>query len=265
MKIIIFITHATLSYQHAKMTFLSLANSKDPIEFDEIVLYNTHQNELPNEKLLELYNSFDMSFIKNVKLFDYDESTHKSLGADLEAIRTYCNTAYNQNDHILLLKSDCLLSVNFLNELNKFNDNSSEFIFVAPLINSKQSITDEELEKYIQSPHAILSSEDTFFMEDEVRSKDNDFRNRPGVVPGDDCIKFISCTVKRDWSCHYLPVSVFMKVKLVNQNWGGSSFEHLSHMWVGSYKSFVVHKYHSIVSPNRSTERPGEWGQWLAA
>jgi hypothetical protein len=263
MRVIIFITHATLSYQHAKMTFMSLANSKDPIEFDEIVLYNTHQNELSNEELLELYNSFNIKFIKNVKLFDYDDSTHKSLGADLQAIRTYCNDTYAQNDHILLLKSDCLLSINFLNELKKFTPSSTNFVFVAPLINAKQSVTDKELTEYIKLPYAVLSSEDTFFMEDEVRSPDNGFRNRPGVVPGDDCIKYIACTVKRDWSCHYLPVNVFMKVKLANQSWGGSSFEFLNHMWIGAYKSFVVHKYHSIVSSNRETERPGEWGQWL--
>jgi len=262
-RVIIFITHATLSYQHAKMTFMSLANSKNPVEFDEIVLYNTHQAELPNEKLLELFNSFSISFIKNVKLFEYDKTTHKSLGADLEAIRTYCNDTYASKDHLLLLKSDCLLSVNFLNELKKFDTNSSDFVFVAPLINAKQSVTDDELTEYINSPYAILSSENTFFMEDEVRSPDNGFRNRPGVVPGDDCIKYIACTVKRDWSCHYLPVDVFMQVKLAKQSWGGSSFEYLSHMWIGAYKSFVTHKYHSIVSSNRETKRPGEWGEWL--
>lgn len=265
MRVIVFITHATLTRQHAKMTFMSLANSINPIEFDEILVYNTHQNELPNEDLLRLYNSFSMSFIKKVTFFDYDDSTEKCLAADLEVIRNYCYRTYEPTDHVLLLKSDCLLSANFLDELRKFRNFEQEFIFVAPLFNAKQSVSDEELEQYVKSPHAILSSEDTFFMEDEKQTDDNDFRNRPDVKPGDACIKYISCTVKRDWSCHFLPVSTFMKVNLVRKDWGGSSFEHLSHLWVGAYKSFVVHKYHSIVSENRTEERPGEWGEWLAS
>jgi|TARA_B110000261_G_scaffold163783_1_gene210792 hypothetical protein len=263
MNIIVFITHATLTLQHAKMTFMSLANSKDPIEFDEILIYNTHQKDLPNQEILKLYNYFNIEFIKKIVFFDYDENTHKSLGGDLQAIKEYCNNHYQPNDNLLLLKSDCLLSINFINELSKLKNLNNEFIFVAPLINAKQSVTDQELEEYIKLPFAILSSDNTFFMEDEILSSDNDFRNRPGVKPGDDIIKYISCTVKRDWSCHYLPNKIFNQVLLSIKDWGGCSFEHLKQYWIGSYKSFVVHKYHSILSENRKEERPGEWGKWL--
>jgi hypothetical protein len=264
MKVIIFITHATLTFQHAKMTFMSLANSKNPINFDEMVIYNTHQDELSNSELLKLYESFNISFIKKVNLFDYDDNTHKSLGADLKVLQDYCQSVYDNNTKILLLKSDCLLSVNFINELSKFENYNKDFIFVAPLINAKKSVNDDELEAYIKNEYAILSSENTFFMEDENRTNDNDFRNRPGVLPGDDCIKYISCTVKRDWSCHYLTNNMFNQVNLKQQDWGGSSFNHLKEYWIGAYMSFVVHKYHSIVSKNRKEERPGEWGEWLA-
>lgn len=265
MRIIIFITHATLTYQHASMTFMSLANSKDPVEFDEMVIYNTHQHELSNDVLLKLYESYNIPFIKTIRLFDYDESTPKSLGGDLEAIRTFCTEQYRQNDHILLLKSDMLLSINLLNEINKFPLESDDFVFTPVLVNAKKSVTDKELCEYIKLPYPVLSAEDTFYMEDEDRSIDNDFRNRPGVTPGNNCIKYISCRVKRDWSCHYLPVKSLMMIHLENKTWGGSSFQPVSHLWVGSYKSFTVHRYHGITSVNRDSERPGEWGEWLAS
>lgn len=264
MKILIFITHATLNYEHAEMTFRSLKESADPVEFDELLIYNTHSHELANEDILEL--SDELHFIKKRRVFPYNPNTPKCLGADLAVLQKHCSDEYKSSDHVLLLKSDCLLSVNFLNELSKFDTEhfSKEFIFVAPLLNAKQSVSNQEIIDRIKMPYAILSSEDTFYMEDENRTADNDFRDRPDATPGDSQIKYISCECKRDWSCHYLPVSVFQRVSVKQQDWGGSSFEHLSHLWVGSYKSFVVHKYHTIVSNNRQTERPGEWGEWLA-
>ena len=266
MRILIFITHATLEYEHAEMTFRSLRNSTDPVEFDELLIYNAHPEELSNNDLLELSEAPELGYIKSRTIFPYDPNTPKCLGADLAALQQYCAAKYLPTDHILLLKSDCLLSTNFLNELTKFPlEDPQEFIFVAPLLNAKKSVTNEEITEHIKLPYAILSSEDTFYMEDETRTVDNDFRNRPGVKPDDPVIKYISCECKRDWSCHYLPVSVFQRVALKQQDWGGSSFEHLSHLWIGSYKAFVIHKYHSIVSENRQTERPGEWGNWLSA
>jgi hypothetical protein len=265
MRVIFFITHTTLTYQHANMTFKSLANSKDPVEFDELIIYNTHQYELSNDELIKLYKSYDIPFIKNLYVFDYDENTPKTLGGDVKAIRDFCLNKYSQTDHILLLKSDILLSINLLNEINKFPIESDNFVFTPIFITAKKSVTDEELTDYIKLPYAVLSSEDTFYMEDEIRSVDNDFRNRMGVTPKDKKIKYMSCRVKRDWSCHYLPVKALMMLELKNQTWGGISLEPVSDLWIGSYKSFTVHRYHGIGSINNASERPGEWGEWLAS
>ena len=62
-----------------------------------------------------------------------------------------------------------------------------------------------------------------------------------------------------------MPIKSMRMIDLIDKTWGGTSFLNLESVWVGSYKSFTVHKYHSIKSENRDTERPDEWGQWLAS
>jgi len=262
MRTIIFITHSTLSEDHANMCFKALSNSKDPISFDKLIIYNSHQEEFPNEEVLSIYDLYNMEFIKEVEFFDYDPTTPKCLGGDMRVITDYCVSNFEDTDQVLLLKSDCMLSINFLNELKKL-EGKSEFIFTAPLINGKRSSTNEDMFEYIKLPYPVLSSEDTFFMEDECGSQENHFRDRPGENPGNSHIKWISCTVKRDWSCHYVTVNLLPLIGKVNQDWGGCSFIHLKDKWIGAYKSFVLHKYHCIISENREVVRPGEWGEWL--
>ena len=41
-KIIIFITHATLGEDHARLAFESLRDSENPMKFDIMYIYNTH-------------------------------------------------------------------------------------------------------------------------------------------------------------------------------------------------------------------------------
>jgi len=263
--IIFFITHATLGEDHADMCFYALSLSKDPIEFDQIVIYNTHQHELSNETVKKIYDRYRyrFSFIKNVVFFNYDDSTAKNLSGDFKAIRNYCLSTYDQNDRILLLKSDCLVSVNLLNELKKM-ENIREFILTPPFINAKQSVKNHELLERASQEYPILSSTDTFFIENETRSPENDFRNRPGVTPGDKAVKFLACTGKADWSCHFITVNLLGDVIANDANLGQScNFERIQGYWIGTYKSFIVHKYHGIKSANRDTDRPGEYGSWL--
>ena len=264
-EVIVFITHKTLGREHAYATFKSLAMSVDPPEIDDFVIYNSHEDDLPTNDILELFQSFEIGYIRNVVVFPYDKNTPKTLASDINAVMQYMNIHYGPDDRVLLLKSDILLSRNFLNETKKFAGNTGDFMFVAPLFNAKQGVSDLDIFEFIQLPYAIMSSEEIFFMEDETRSADTDFRNRPEVDMTDKTIKFISCRVKRDFSCHYMPVKSMRMIGLQNKTWGGSSFASLDAVWVGAYKSFTVHKYHSIKSENRAEERPGEWGMWLAS
>jgi len=263
MRVIFFITHATLGEEHATMAFESLANSQDPVTFDKLILYNTHQHELSNDKLLEIYNSFNISFVNKVVLFDYDPETPKNLAGDINTIVKWCSENLTPQDHVMIWKSDCMLSVNYCKELAKLT--MPEFVFTVPFINAKQSTTNDEIRERLKSPFPILHSEDTFFMEDETRSPENHFRDRPGITPDNKSIKFLSCTCKRDFSCHYLPVCLLNFITTSHQDWGGCSFQNLSSRWIGSYMGFVIHKYHSIKSVNRANDRPGEFEKWISS
>lgn len=262
-KIIFFITHHTLSLEHARMTLGSLGCSRDPMKFDCMYIYNTHPEEISNDSLLELAKvSLLYSFITDIKLFPEQYPINKTLASDIMAIQTYCANHYKLNDAIWLLKSDCVVSLNLANELSKV-DKLNSFVLTPPFICAKKRVTDDEIYEYCQKPLVVLSDHETFFNENAYGTPDNDFRNRPGESPKDSNIKFISCTVKRDFSCHYLTLDNLIAVSKREQNWGGVWFQNLSDKWIGTHRGFVVHKYHGIISPNRPNPREGTIEEYL--
>ena len=253
-------THATLEAEHAEMCIKALSASVDPVPFDRMIIYNTHQHELSNEYILSLCN--DLPFIDTIDLFEYDPSTPKTLAGDINAIREYCVKTFAETDHILLLKSDMLLSQSYLNELSKFDDIKT-FLFIAPLFNAKRSVPDDELFEFTRTNSIALSSEESFFMEDENHSNENHFRDRCGATPADPKIKYLSCTGKADWSCPYFSMDIFPQIVTIQKDWGGWNAERVRQHWFGAYKSFTVHKFHGIESVNRIGDRPGDYGKWL--
>lgn len=262
-KILFFITHHTLSKQHAEMTLGSLSRSIDPIKFDIMYIYNTHPDELTNESLLKMIDDFHLEKVaENINLFPGKYPLNKTLASDIMAIQNFCVENYENKDAILLLKSDCVVSLNLLNEMNKVNILES-FVLTPPFICAKKRVTDEEIIEYCKKPLVVLSDHETFFNENSYGTPDNDFRNRPGESPKDINIKFISCTVKRDFSCHYLTIDNLIAMSKREQNWGGCWFECVSDKWIGTHRGFVVHKYHSIESPNRPIPREGTIEEYL--
>jgi hypothetical protein len=262
-KILFFITHHTLSADHARMTLGSLGLSKDPMKFDRMYIYNTHPEELSNEFLLTLTQEYNLgSFIKDIKLFPGAYPINKTLASDIIAIQSYCINHYKLRDAIWLLKSDCVVSVNLANELMKV-DKLNSFVLTPPFICAKKRVTNDEINEYCKKPLVVLSDHETFFNEDAYGTPENDFKNRPGESPKDFNIKFISCTVKRDFSCHYLTLDNLIVVSKREQNWGGVWFQNVSDKWIGTYRGFVVHKYHSIESPNRPNPREGTIEDYL--
>lgn len=264
-KLVFFITHKTLSEEHANATFWSLSNqSVDSTEkFDCFYIYNTHQNELSNFFLLELYEKYNLGrFFKEVRIFDYDNNTPKALGADISTIGNYVLKNYSPDDRVLLLKSDCVLSKNYLNDLLSLDENRKVY-FVAPFVCAKERIKDDEIFEYAKRDSFVASDEITFFVEDQTNSSNNDFQNRKGVNVTDQQIKFTSCYVIGDFSCHYLTASLMTDMIVNIQSWGGVKFYNLTSHFVGTDKSFVIHKYHSIISENRQNDREGPVKDWL--
>lgn len=264
-KIVFFITHKTLSKEHANATFWSISNQiiESTEKFDTLYLYNTHQEELENSFLIELYEKYNLQRLFNeIKIFDYDENTPKALGADIANIGNYALQNYSSEDRILLLKSDCVLSKNYFNDILSLNENQ-QIYFVAPFICAKERISDQEIFEYAKRDKFISSDDITFFVEDQTNSSNNDFNNRPGVNVTDENIKFTSCYVIGDFSCHYMSISLLPKLIVQIQSWGGVKFYNLISYFVGTDKSFVIHKFHNIISENRTTDREGPVREWL--
>lgn len=264
-KILFFITHSTLSYDHADMTLRSLGKSIDPVLFDTMYIYNTHDHELSNSDIIDLCHKYDLSkFITNILIWDGIYPQSKTLGADVYTIGQYCKCKYPMNTKIWLLKSDCVVSQYLISDFSKM-DIYESFVLTPPFICAKKRVTNEEIIDYCSRPWVILSDDITFFNEDTHKTPDNDHRNRPNMTPYHPSILFISCTVKTDFSCHYLTLDNLLSINISFQNWGGCNFSHLQDKWYGTSRGFVVHKYHNIVSENRPTPREGTIESFMLA
>jgi hypothetical protein len=262
--VLFFITHKTLTEEHADLTFKSISNQiNNDKKFDYLYIYNTHQNELTNEYLINLYNQYELNrFFIHLEIFPYSESTQKSLAGDFDAIRSWCTDNLEETDRVLILKSDCLLSVNYFSEILNLSQENLIY-FVSPFICAKKRVSNDEIIEYSKRETYIASDEITFFVEDINQTDNNDFKNKKDITVNDEKIKFTSCYVIRDFSCHYLSVGLLGQVNISFQSWGGINFSNLQNYHIKTDKCFVIHKYHDIISENRSTDREGPVREWL--
>jgi hypothetical protein len=261
-----FITHKTLGIEHCELVFKSIASQKTAQKFDKLYIYNTHKDELSNNQILDMYDRYDLDKrYAEYEIFDYNPSTHKSLGGDISAIASYCDRTYNPKDRILLHKSDCLLSKNYFDDIFQLPPGLPLY-FTAPFICAKERVPNEEILNYIDRDSCVLSDNVTFFVEDRHRSNNTDFFVRKdGVSVISEQIKFTSCTVIRDFSCHLISNELLKRLHITNQSWGGVNLSALEPYFAGTERSFVVHKFHDIVSENRATGREGPVAEWLSS
>lgn len=254
--ILVFITHSTLELDHAEMCLEHLGKSYDPLIFDNMYIYNSHQKKLSNEKIEELIQHYNINRIcKTIEFFPYIESTPKTLGHDCVSIFNFLQqNNYSLTDRVLLLKSDIMLSINFLNEIKrKQNSLGYTFILTPPFITAKERVSNDSIREYCSRKSIVLSDDKTFFDEDS-EGKQTDHGKKD---PMDKQIEFISCTGKIDFSCHYFSLDISLIMTIHSKTWGGINFESCKKFWIGTEDSFTVHKYHSIVSENRLEEREG--------
>lgn len=261
--IVFFITHKTLDLEHAELTFNSFSRQNTSKMFDALYIYNSHQHELPNNLLFELVEKYNLKkFFNEIVEYPYNASTHKSLGADVNEIREYCKNTFDRNDRVLLIKSDTILSINYFDDI--LNIISEEYIyFVAPFICAKKRVSNALITEYSKRTSYVKSDEITFFVEDQYQSNNNDFYDRTDVDVTDESILFTSCYVIRDFSCHFLSVALFDLISIQYKSWGGVWFSNLVPYFIDTDKSFVIHKYHEILSENRETDREGPVKIWL--
>ena len=262
--ILFFITHKTLSLENCELTFKSISLQNKTKQFDKLYIYNTHSDELSNTDIIKIYDKYKLNvFFKEFAIFNYNITSEKTLGRDIYNICEYCLTNYNLDDRILFLKSDCLLSINYFDEIFNIQYNINEIYFTSPFICAKKRVPNNEILDYIQRNTYIPSDEITFFVEDEFHSNNNDFNNRPNASIYDNNIKFVSCYVIFDWSVHLISVNLLNKLLITSQSWGGVNLRNLENYFISTNKCFTVHKYHNIISENRDSEREGPVEKWL--
>lgn len=261
--VVYWITHKTLDLDCANVSFCSITNQKCKTKFDELIIYNTHEEELSNESVLDIAKVYNFNNVfKKISIFPYDKNTHKSLGGDVHAIRKHATTTLDKDDRVLIMKSDSVLSANYFDDVLNILP-TKDVYFVAPWVCAKKRVTNDEILDYSLRNTFIRSDKITFFVEDQYQSNNNDFIQRPGIKVTDDHIKFTSCYVIRDFSCHFLSVGLLPLISISEQSWGGVNFSNLIPYFIATDRSFVVHKFHDIVSENRTSDREGPVKDWL--
>jgi hypothetical protein len=262
--IIFFITHSTLDLYHTEIVFESI--SKQSIDypfFDVMYLYNTHQKELSNNVLLDLYEKYNLKrFIKELRIFNYPEDLPKKLTYDISLISSFCSKEHSK-DRILILKSDTAVSKNYFKDLSNLDSEQLKLV-VAPYVCAKERISKEKILEYCEREHFIESDEITFFTEDENGNTNSDFNNRPDISIDNEQIEFFSCRVVRvGFTSVYADCELLQKIILTDTDWGGTDFSHLLPYYTRINDSFLVHIYHGIISENRKTDREGPVKKWL--
>jgi hypothetical protein len=264
--IVFFITHKTLTIDHAEMTFRSISNQMCNAKMDTLYIYNSNSDELSNNVILDIIEKSNAKqFFNTIEIFDYDPRSNKSLATDIENIRNFSKNNFNLEDRILLLKSDIVLSKYYFDDILNNTPKDRPIYFVSPFICAKKRVTNDQILQYSLRDVYVKSDNITFFVEDRYQSGDNDFNNRPGINVTDHSILFTSCYVIRDFSCHFISVSLLDLIQIRNQTWGGVWFSNLEPYFIETERSFTIHKYHNIISENRSSGREGPVESWITS
>jgi len=269
---VFFMTHNPLDKNFAAMTFNSMATQWDgdgfPKKFDALYLYNTHEHEVPNDYLLNLYDLYGLrKWFETVEVFPYDPNTPKHLCGDVGAVRDFAVANFQPEDRVLLMKSDIVLSRRYFDTILSIPEEQKSVYFTAPFVNAKARVSDAEIFEYSLREKYIPSDEITFLVESHVGNGRNDFQDRPGTDIKDWNFKFGSCYVISDFTCHFISVNLLPLLSLnVDQKpWGSDAyvrFYSLYPYFVGTDRCFTVHKYHSVINERRIVEREGPSGLW---
>lgn len=217
--ILFFITHKTLNIDHnVEMCLNYLSRSYDPLRFDEMYICNSYQEELSNDSILKLTTKYNINSIcKNIKIFPYDTIDYNSIFSYL--IDNY----YLHDDRILLLKSDIMVSINFLNELKTIQNNLDEKFILTPIfIDPKENLTNKEIRN-------IISSDEIVFNE-----------KTKNISP------FSSVF------CHYFSILTIWEMNIIEID--DINFLNCKDYWMCTNYSFVIHKSHSSCKNNEEKE-----------
>lgn len=202
----------TSNFDHVEMCLEHLGRSYDPLIFDEMYIYNSHQEELSNDSILDLTKKYNINSIcKTIKIFPYDNTI-----IDCDSIFNYLiDNYYLHDDRILLLKSDIIVSVNFLNELKNIQNSLDEKFILSPIfISPKEKLTNKEIRNIISSDEIVFNEKD---------EKISPFSS---------------------FFCHYFSLLTIWDMN-ISENTDDINFLNCKEYWICTTYSFVVHKSYS--------------------
>ena len=270
----IFVTHATLYEKHADWSLQALFNQTEDIEWDNFIIYNTHEEELSNNIILDLIKKYDTkSYIKNILIFPYDTNLYKkTLNQDIKNWFTILvENGLNQEGKTVFLKSDYCVSNNF-NEVFKQQPNN-DFQWSLPIHNAKERLVYKDIEIKLKDNTFIPVDPKTYY-----RGGDN----QSGITPKEEIspngemeyhpsIDYISHNYQNDFNLHVYANNVLeIGYKLLHNlnndaynldsTWGGAhnlyaGMKHFGVQHLNEIKCFGIHMFHEIISANRDKDR----------
>jgi hypothetical protein len=249
MKVVYFNTHATLGEKHAKLCLSSLANQTIDYLWDALYIYNSHSYELSNSKIFNIIKELDLDKnFKKIELVPYNDDNLKTNFQDFQNLISHCKSSCSQNkdSFLLYLKSDYVLNTGFFEALDAFND-CENFIFSAPIYNTKEWLTKDDIIKKSYQTHFTCFDSETYYNGSDYQddhpldggpptnntiatfeltthwNNASDWFGNCGfkgmkrgpancISPNDPAIKFVSHSIRGDVNVHFMPIKTFCNI-----------------------------------------------------
>lgn len=266
----VFSTHTTLTKEHAQLSIWSLFNQSVSVYWDNIVLYNTHPDVVPNGWLVREFapynDHFDKIFVHSVE----STTLTRDVLNQLEFLAD--NGLTNEPGRFLILKSDYSVSKNF-NKAVLRHPTSGNWMWSPPGYGCKEWVTDDMILDRLELDTFVPYDEYTYYMGGQNTP------HTPGgpmsLLPEDDelqelhpSIRFVSHNIHWDYTVHVfsndllphtLDVGRVWLNKYINNSWGGvhNLFNNMTYQRNTDIEGFTVHKYHGIKSENCPHDRLG--------
>jgi hypothetical protein len=248
------------------------------ILWDNFIIYNTHPETITNEWVVETLGELNAgNHIGNLLVFPYEDGVYpKTLTQDtINHFQLLVDNEMNRPGKTLLLKSDYYLSENF-NQVFSEQTNINT-IWSLPIHNAKEKVSDELIRQKAKDSTFILVDDVTYYrggtnyphtpgtMESPY---DEQSPLEDGVNETDPRILFVSHNIQNDYNLHVFTndtlntcLQICQRVYNPESTWGGAH-EVFNIAWTMTgikrseeIRSFGIHMYHGIVSPNRSQDR----------
>lgn len=176
-----------------------LQGQSESLEWNTLYLYNAG-TLIDTDTVVEKLQSIECKnfFCNDLVIVPFDESTPKSLSADLEYFSRYWKSVNEEESQILFLKIDYALSKNF-HKTVKGLQGQNDFLMSLPVYNCKEWVTEEDF-------YSLLNSDEYLSIGEGIYYRGGDAGGEEGN-PFDELredVKFISYDGSFDYNCHYI-------------------------------------------------------------